>query len=57
MEPLAPPEFFPYGIYSVPEISTTGLTEEEVPNKGIPYQVGVARLIRLTADTNARGHE
>src|SRR5207344_1694788 len=30
MEPMAPPEFFPYGIYSVPEISTTGLTEEEV---------------------------
>src|SRR3981189_3063099 len=27
MEPLAPPEFFPYGIYSVPEISTTGLPE------------------------------
>ncbi len=24
MEPLAPPEFFPYGIYSVPEISTDG---------------------------------
>src|SRR5258707_5619221 len=24
MEPMAPPEFFPYGIYSVPEISTTG---------------------------------
>ena len=24
MEPMAPPEFFPYGIYSVPEISTDG---------------------------------
>jgi NAD(P) transhydrogenase len=51
MEPLAPPEFFPYGIYSVPEISTTGLTEEEVRQKGIPYEVGVARF-RETS----RGH-
>ena len=46
-----PPEFFPYGIYSVPEISTTGLTEEEVREKGIPYEVGIARF-RETS----RGH-
>src|SRR3981189_2380856 len=51
MEPMAPPEFFPYGIYSVPEISTTGLTEEEVRTRGIPYEVGVARF-RETS----RGH-
>jgi NAD(P) transhydrogenase len=51
MEPMAPPEFFPYGIYSVPEISTVGLTEEEVRTRGIPYEVGVARF-RETS----RGH-
>jgi len=51
MEPMAPPEFFPYGIYSVPEISTTGLTEQEVRQRGIPYEVGVARF-RETS----RGH-
>jgi NAD(P) transhydrogenase len=51
MEPMAPPEFFPYGIYSVPEISTAGLTEEEVRTRGIPYEVGVARF-RETS----RGH-
>jgi NAD(P) transhydrogenase len=61
MEPLAPPEFFPYGIYSVPEISITGLTEEEVRTRalteeevrtrGIPYEVGIARF-RETS----RGH-
>lgn len=51
IEHLAPPEFFPYGIYSVPEISTTGLTEEEVRQKGIPYEVGIARF-RETS----RGH-
>ncbi len=47
----APPQFFPYGIYSVPEISTVGMTEEEVRAKAIPYEVGIARF-RETA----RGH-
>ena len=47
----APPEFFPYGIYSVPEISTVGETEEEVRARGEPYECGVARF-RETA----RGH-
>ncbi len=47
----APPEFFPYGIYSVPEISTVGMTEEEVRERAIPYECGVARF-RETS----RGH-
>jgi len=37
-------EYFPYGIYSVPEISSVGMTEEEVIKKGIPYEVGIAPL-------------
>ncbi len=45
------PEFFPYGIYSVPEISTVGLSEEEVRKRAIPYECGVARF-RETS----RGH-
>src|SRR5271165_105662 len=45
------PEFFPYGIYSVPEISTVGLTEEQVRERAIPYECGVARF-RETS----RGH-
>jgi NAD(P) transhydrogenase len=50
--PMPPaPEFFPYGIYSVPEISTIGLTEEEVRTRAIPYECGVARF-RETS----RGH-
>jgi NAD(P) transhydrogenase len=50
--PMPPaPEFFPYGIYSVPEISTIGLTEEEVRAKAIPYECGIARF-RETS----RGH-
>lgn len=47
----AAPEFFPYGIYSVPEISTIGMTEEQVREKKIPYECGVARF-RETS----RGH-
>lgn len=45
------PQFFPYGIYAVPEISTVGMTEEEVREKGIHYECGIARF-RETS----RGH-
>src|SRR6185437_12673166 len=38
-------------IYSVPEISTVGLTEQEVRQRDIPYECGVARF-RETS----RGH-
>jgi NAD(P) transhydrogenase len=51
-EPVhAAPEFFPYGIYSVPEMSTIGMTEEQVRERKIPYECGVARF-RETS----RGH-
>lgn len=46
-----PPEFFPYGIYSVPEISTIGMTEEQLRDRGVAYECGVARF-RETS----RGH-
>lgn len=46
-----PPEFFPYGIYSVPEMSTVGMTEEEIKKRKIPYECGIARF-RETS----RGH-
>ena len=45
------PEHFPYGIYAVPEISTVGLTEAQVREKGIAYEVGIARLREVS-----RGH-
>ena len=41
-------EFFPIGIYSVPEMSMVGMTEQEAKQKGIAYETGVAR-IRETA--------
>lgn len=37
------PELFPYGIYSIPEISTVGKTEDELTEAGIPYEVGKAQ--------------
>eukprot|EP00759_Apiculatamorpha_spiralis_P022201 PhF_6_TR26536/c0_g1_i1/m.38361/K00322/sthA, udhA; NAD(P) transhydrogenase len=44
-------EFFPYGIYTVPEISCVGYTEQELTTKKIPYDVGIARYEEL-----ARAH-
>jgi NAD(P) transhydrogenase len=36
------PELFPYGIYTIPEISMVGRTEEELTELGVPYEVGKA---------------
>ena len=38
------PAFFPYGIYAVPEISTIGMTEQEVRLRGTPFECGIARF-------------
>lgn len=46
-----PPQYFPYGIYSVPEMSTVGMSEQEVQERGIAYECGIARF-RETS----RGH-
>ena len=35
-------EFFPYGIYTIPEISMVGKNEEELTAQDVPYQVGKA---------------
>lgn len=34
---------FPLGIYTVPEISMVGRTEEELTHDGVPYETGTAR--------------
>lgn len=34
---------FPYGIYTIPEISMIGPTEAELSKQGVPYEVGLAR--------------
>lgn len=38
------PENFPFGIYSIPEISMVGATEQQLTRDSIPYEVGVARF-------------
>ncbi len=45
------PKLLPYGIYSVPEISMVGWTEEQLTKEGIPYEAGVAQYKEV-----ARGH-
>lgn len=42
------PGLFPYGIYSVPEISTVGKSEEELTEAGVPYEVGKARYKEIS---------
>ncbi len=50
--PMPPaPAYFPYGVYAVPEISTVGMSEQEVRDKKINYECGIARM-RETS----RGH-
>jgi NAD(P) transhydrogenase len=50
------PELFPYGIYTIPEISMVGRTEEELTEAGVPYEVGKAQYReiargQITGDT------
>ena len=37
------PELFPYGIYTIPEISMVGRTERDLTKDEVPYEVGKAR--------------
>jgi NAD(P) transhydrogenase len=36
------PAMYPYGIYTIPEISFIGKTEEQLTEEDVPYEVGVA---------------
>jgi len=44
-------ELLPIGIYTIPEISFVGRTEEELTAAGVPYEAGISRYREL-----ARGH-
>ena len=41
------PGLFPYGIYTIPEISMVGQTEETLTANGVPYEVGIAKYSEL----------
>ncbi len=42
LEVQSNPEGYPYGIYTIPEISFIGKTEEQLTDDDVPYEVGVA---------------
>ena len=48
------PATYPYGIYTIPEISFIGKTEEQLTDEDVPYEVGVA-YYRETARGQIRG--
>ncbi len=43
VEATSVPALFPYGIYTIPEMSMVGKTEEELTEEGVPYEVGKAQ--------------
>jgi len=36
------PQYYPYGIYTIPEISFIGKTEEQLTEEDVPYEVGLS---------------
>jgi NAD(P) transhydrogenase len=51
------PRIFPYGVYTIPEISMIGQTEAQLTKAKTPYEVGIARYReiargQLISDTN-----
>lgn len=42
IEATSVPALFPYGIYTIPEISYVGQNEEQLTADSVPYEVGVA---------------
>ena len=40
----SPSDYFPFGIYAVPEMSMIGATEQQLTEHKVPYEIGVARL-------------
>ncbi len=47
---------FPVGIYSIPEISMVGATEEQLTADKIPYEVGIARYRDIARGTIMGDH-
>lgn len=44
-------ELLPYGIYTIPEISMVGRTEQDLSEEGIPYEIGIARYREVSKGT------
>ena len=41
------PNLIPYGVYTIPEISMVGATEEQLTRDKVPYEVGISRYAEL----------
>jgi NAD(P) transhydrogenase len=46
-QPVEFPDTFPYGIYTIPEISSVGFHEAQLANRGIKYVIGKAHYNEL----------
>lgn len=44
---------FPYGIYTIPEISMVGQSEQQLTQQNIPYEVGLARYREIAQDSSS----
>ncbi len=42
-----PPNLIPYGVYTIPEISMVGATEEQLTRDKVPYETGISRYAEL----------
>jgi len=50
------PDLFPYGIFSVPEISMVGKSEGELTEAGVAYEVGLARYREIARGVMVGDH-
>lgn len=50
-------KLLPYGIYTIPEVSIVGETEESLTRQGIPYETGTARFYELARGQIAGDHD
>jgi NAD(P) transhydrogenase len=50
-QPFESSKFLPYGLFTIPEISMVGQTEQKLTAECVPYEVGIARYKEI-----ARGH-
>jgi NAD(P) transhydrogenase len=51
-----PCQFMPYGLFTIPEISMVGENEEQLTEKRVPYEVGMARFSEIARGQIAGDH-
>ncbi len=51
-----PARHMPYGLFTIPEISTVGRNEEQLTAERVPYEVGIARYSEIARGQIAGDH-